>query len=55
MLQQRVCFRFKVSDQAYDVRPVLGGNNSYPVPDSDTLLMTLLLEQRGLIPVDDDE
>lgn len=30
IFQQRVCFRFKISDQAYDVRPVLG-NNSYPV------------------------
>lgn len=52
MLQQRVCFGFKTSDQACDVRPVIG-NNSYPVPASGTLI--ILLEQWGLIPVDDDE
>lgn len=54
MLQQRVCFVFKTSDQANDVRPVIG-NNSYPVLDSGTLIMTILLEQWGLIPVDGDE
>lgn len=31
------------------------GGNSYPVPDSDPLIMTILLEQWGLIPADGDE